>query len=196
MTTTLVSPARVGDDRVSVRSVAFEGVRDITPLATGIPVHLVEFGRATARSLREALLLAGSAITLLLVALWWRVQDPLRVLAVLTLGAAATAAGMVLWGEPFNFANVIVIPLLLGVGVDSSIHIVERWRSGEGDSVEATSARAILYSALTTLASFGTLTLSSHRGIASLGAVLVLGMVLMTLSSLVVLPALLRLRRG
>jgi hopanoid biosynthesis associated RND transporter like protein HpnN len=171
-------------------------VRVITSSVTGIPVHLVEFGRATARSLREALLVAGSAITLLLVALWWRVRDPLRVLAVLTLGAAATAAGMVLLGEPFNFANVIVIPLLLGVGVDSSIHIVERWRSGASESVEATTARAILYSALTTLASFGTLTLSSHRGIASLGAVLVLGMILMTLSSLVVLPALLRLRSG
>jgi hopanoid biosynthesis associated RND transporter like protein HpnN len=171
-------------------------VRAVTPSVTGIPVHLVEFGRATARSLREALLVAGSAITLLLVALWWRVRDPLRVLAVLTLGAAATVGAMVLLGEPFNFANVIVIPLLLGVGVDSSIHIVERWRSGASESVEATTARAILYSALTTLASFGTLTLSSHRGIASLGAVLVLGMVLMTLSSLVVLPALLRLRRG
>jgi hopanoid biosynthesis associated RND transporter like protein HpnN len=173
-----------------------DGVREITPAITGIPVHLVEFGRATARSLREALLVAGSAITLLLVLLWWRLRDPLRVLAVLSLGAAATASTLVVAGEPFNFANVIVIPLLLGVGVDSSIHIVERWRSGAAESVEATTARAILYSALTTLTSFGTLALSSHRGIASLGTVLVLGMILMTLASLVVLPALLRLRRG
>ena len=93
-----------------------------------------------------------------------------------------------------------MIPLLLGIGVDSGIHLVHRAESlaREGhaeDLLSSITARAVFYSALTTTVSFGTLALSSHRGIASLGIVLSLGMLLTVLSNLVLLPALIALRR-
>ena len=91
----------------------------------------------------------------------------------------------------------IVLPLLLGIGVDSSIHLVHRARSasGAGGNLLATStANAVVLSAATTIASFGSLAFATHRGIASLGQLLTLGVVLTVLCNLVLLPALLELR--
>jgi predicted RND superfamily exporter protein len=130
---------------------------------------------------------------LLLWLLWRRITEMLLVLTPLLLGAALTGASMVLLGIPFNFANVIVIPLLLGVGVDSGIHLVHRASiepDAEGGLLATPTARAVFFSAATTIASFGALAFSSHRGIASLGITLVMGMVAILLSTLVVLPAL------
>ena len=93
----------------------------------------------------------------------------------------------------FNFANVIVIPLLLGIGVDSGIHLVHRAEVApdhERHLLGSTTARAIFYSSVSTAASFGALALSSHRGIASLGIVLVVGLVFTLVCTLIVLPAL------
>jgi predicted RND superfamily exporter protein len=87
---------------------------------------------------------------------------------------------------------VIVLPLLLGIGVDTAIHLVHRFREDEGGPLLGTStARAAFYSALTTLASFGTLALSPHRGMASLGLLLLIGLACTLVGSLVVLPTLL-----
>jgi predicted RND superfamily exporter protein len=88
---------------------------------------------------------------------------------------------------------------MLGIGVDSGIHLVHRAetlaRGGRRhDLLASTTARAVFYSALTTTVSFGTLALSSHRGVSSLGVVLSIGMTLTVISNLVVLPALLALR--
>jgi predicted RND superfamily exporter protein len=100
----------------------------------------------------------------------------------------------VLLDLPFNFANLIVIPLLFGVGANSGIHLVHRSKyiasSGE-ELLATTTARAVFYSALTTAVSFGTLAFSSHRGMASLGTVLSIGMILTIVCTLIVLPALL-----
>jgi len=186
----------LSDDRALARFVA--AVRGVEPVAGGLPVNIVEFGRATARSLREASLLALGAIAGLLLLLWRRPLDVALVLAPLALAGAATVAGMVLVDMPFNFANVIVLPLLLGMGVDSGIHLVEHARLHEGEAnllSDSTTARAIFFSALTTLTSFSNLALSGHRGIASLGVLLAAGMSLMLASTLLVLPALIALRR-
>ena len=97
----------------------------------------------------------------------------------------------------FNFVNVIVLPLLLGIGIDSGVHLVYRANRIQNSSAEllsSTTARAVFFSAVTTIASFGTLVLSSHRGVSSLGALLVIGMLWMLLANLVLLPALLTLR--
>ena len=112
----------------------------------------------------------------------------------LLLSSVLTAATMVLLDISFNFGNIIVIPLLLGIGVDSGIHLVhrsEQLRALGGELMDSTTARAVFYSALTTTVSFGSLAFSSHRGMASLGVVLSIGMVLTVVSNLVVLPALL-----
>jgi hypothetical protein len=98
---------------------------------------------------------------------------------------------------PFNFADVIVLPLMLGIGVDSGIHLVHRARvaSDGGTQLLGTStARAVAYSALTTIASFGSLGFATHLGLATLGQLLTLGVSFTIICNLIVLPALIPLR--
>ena len=169
-------------------------VQEIAPEAAGVAISLVGFANATKSSFRQALLSALIAIAALLWLLWRRTSDVLLVLTPLILSALLTSAAMVLLDLPFNFANVIVIPLLLGVGANSGIHLVHRSKniaSSDEELLATTTARAVFYSALTTAASFGTLAFSSHRGMASLGIVLSIGMLLTILCTLIVLPALL-----
>ena len=107
-------------------------------------------------------------------------------------------AAMVLMRLPFDFSNVIVIPLLFGVGVDSGIHLVHRFKAGirEDDGLlGTTTARAVFYSAITTTASFGSLAFSGHNGMSILGHMLTAGMIFTIVCNLIVLPALLDLRR-
>jgi predicted RND superfamily exporter protein len=183
------------EDEALIRFV--DEVHSVAPDATGLAVNMVEFGRVTVRSLQQALISAIVAISLLLWLLWRRAAEMLLVLTPLLLGAVLTAASMVVLGISFNFANVIVIPLLLGIGVDSGIHLVHRAnveRDAEGGLLATTTARAVFYSAATTIASFGALAFSSHRGMASLGVTLVVGMVFILVTNLMVLPALIEWR--
>ena len=168
-------------------------VQEIAPDTFGEGLVILETGRAVVRSLRQALFTAASLIALLLLVLWRNVADAALVAAPIALAAIFTAACTVLLGVPFNFANVIVIPLLLGMGVDSGIHLIHRARAGElagGNLLKSSTARAVMLSALTTIASFGTLSFSPHLGIASLGRLLTSGIVMILLCSLFVLPAL------
>jgi hypothetical protein len=175
-----------------------DAVHSVAPDATGLSVNMVEFGKATVRSLKQAMTSAILAIAILLWVLWRRATEMLLVLAPLLLGAILTCASMVLVGVSLNFANVIVIPLMLGIGVDSGIHLVHRatvGSEGEGGLLGTTTARAIFYSAATTVASFGALAFSSHRGIASLGLMLVMGLLFTLVCTLIVLPALIDWKR-
>jgi len=171
-----------------------DAVYSVVEHPTGLAVNLVSFGHVTVTSLFQAVSIAVASIALLLYLLWREIEPVALVMGPLLLGAILTVAGTVAFGVPFNFANVIVVPLLLGMGVDSGIHLVHRART-EGLSsdalLETTTARAVLYSAVTTIVSFGSLSFSSHGGMASLGQLLVIGMVLTLFSNLVVLPAVL-----
>jgi hypothetical protein len=186
---------RAGINDAAAMGAFVDAVRAVAPEATGVVVNLVELGRVTSQALRQALLSALLAIALMVLLLFQSFGATLAVLAPITLAALVTAASMVLSGMPFNFANVVVLPLLLGIGVDSSIHLVHRALESSDDLLDTTTARAVLYSARTTLVSFGNLAFSAHRGIASMGLLLVAGMLLVLLSNLGVLPALLALRR-
>ncbi len=171
-----------------------DAVRSVRPEAGGPAVATVEFARAITGSLREAFGLALGVIALLLFLLWRSLRWTALALAPLLLGTLFTAAVAVWIGLPLNFANVIVLPLLLGIGVDSGIHLVHRWRlglSGDVDILHTSTARAVFFSALTSIASFSTLGFASHRGMASLAHLLTLGLTLMLVCNLVVLPALL-----
>jgi len=174
-----------------------DSVQRVAPDVAGSAAEMVESGRAVVRSLRQALLTALAAVTLLVFALWRRVTDTALVLVPLALAASLTVASAVLLEIPFNFADVIVLPLLLGIGVDSAIHLVHRARAtGDAGNLLATStARAVGYSALTTIASFGTMGFATHQGLATLGQLLTLGVGYTLLCNLVVLPALIPLRR-
>ncbi len=175
-------------------------VRSLAPQATGSAVTLLEWGRAVVRAFRQALTSALAAIVLVLWLLWRRGSDMALVLIPLLLAAVWTAASAVLLGIAFNFANVVVIPLLLGIGVDSGIHLVHRHRlalqhhpdrpASERELLGTSSAQAVFFSALTTMGSFGSLALVTHPGIRSLGQLLLVGVFFTLISNLVVLPAL------
>jgi hopanoid biosynthesis associated RND transporter like protein HpnN len=182
--------ADLGDSAGLVEFV--DAVRVLVPDASGSAVTIVESSRAIVGSLRWALGTATIAIGVLLLVMWRRIATTALVLAPLALAALLTTAGSVIVGPPFNFANVIVLPLLLGMGIDSGIHLVSRFEEGvTTDLLRTSTARAVLYSALTTAGSFGTLGLASHQGMASLGQLLTYGMIFTLLANLVVLPALL-----
>lgn len=181
-----------------------EDVRDPAALERFVDTVSAEFPNVTGGALQtkkagdviSAAMLEATALALVVIAifLWLLVRRLALVFLMilpLMLAAALTTAAGVLLDIPFNYANVIVLPLLLGIGVDSGIHLVMRQqqvRAGEG--VYGTSTpRAVLFAALTTVASFGSLMLSPHRGTASMGELLSIALAFTLVCTLVVLPA-------
>jgi hypothetical protein len=174
-----------------------DAVREVEPEVAGSASEILESGREVTKALRQALLTATVAIALLLWVLWRDPNDTALVMIPLGLAATFTVAASVLLDIPFNFADVIVLPLLLGIGVDTGIHLVHRARIGldGAEHLLATSTtRAAILSALTTIASFGTMGFATHLGLATLGQLLTIGVALTLACNLVVLPALLALR--
>ncbi len=163
------------------------------PDITGGAAQSLKSGDTIARAMIEASLIALGVILLFLAVLLRRIDDVLLMLFPLALATTLTIAAGVAFGIPFNYANVIVLPLLLGIGVDSGIHLVMRERKGETDG--AATRRAIFYAALTTIASFGSLMISSHRGTASMGELLTIAIGFTLICTLIVLPVAMRLAR-
>jgi len=166
-------------------------VRQVAPEATGSPVTILESGETVLGAFIRAGLIAVGAITLLLWAVLRRLRDVLFVLLPLVLAGLLTAATCVLAGLPLNYANIIALPLLLGIGVAFDIYFVMRWRAGLAEPLQSSTARAVLFSALTTATAFGSLALSSHPGTAEMGTLLTLSLFYTLLCTLFVLPALL-----
>lgn len=172
-----------------------EAVSAVAPKATGAPMEYVYSSRTIIQAFVTAFALALGVIAILLVVLLRSFADTARALAPLLLGSLLLVAAMVLTGLQFNFANVIVLPLLLGIGVANGIHVIWRARSDTVINPVASSAgRAVLVSVATTLASFVALWLSPHRGMSSIGALLGMGLVLQLACTFVVLPALMQRR--
>ena len=120
------------------------------------------------------------------------------VFAPLVLASLLTAIGVTIFGLNFNLANVIVLPLLFGLGVAGGIYIIGRNRieTGVGETFQTSTPRAVLLSALTTIGSFGSISISAHPGTSSMGILLMLALGMSLLSTLVFLPALLTLIQG
>ncbi|MDH3703513.1 MAG: MMPL family transporter [Alphaproteobacteria bacterium] len=164
------------------------------PGANGGAVTIDAAGRAVIQAFKEAALYAAVLIVILLLVVLRSIRDMLLVLAPLGLAALLTVAATVVFAIPFNFANVIVLPLLFGLGVASGIHIVLRHRTDRsGQFLETSTPRAVLFSALTTIGSFCALALSTHRGTASMGMLLTIAITVTTVCTMIVLPALLAL---
>lgn len=173
-------------------------VRSVAPDATDAPVTIYESGKAVVSSFRQAVLVALIFIALYLLIESRRLFVTGLILAPLALAMALTAAASVLFGIPFNFANVIVVPLLLGVGVHSSLIFVLRYRTeppADGNMLRTSTARAIMLSTLTMLISSASLAFSAHKGIASMGMLLSICLGFLMFSTLVLLPALLELSK-
>ena len=188
-----IYPKQDMQDAAALREFVRE-VQSVTPEVTGAPVINLEASDAVAAAFGQAFLYAFIAITLVLYLLLTRKRDVLLVLIPLLAAAVITGGAGALAGMPLNFANVIALPLLLGIGVDSGIHIIHRFRTDlpDGKNILATSsARAVLVSSLTTMGGVGNLALSPHAGTASLGLLLTLGIGVTLACMLLVLPALL-----
>jgi predicted RND superfamily exporter protein len=119
------------------------------------------------------------------------IRDVAAVLVPLLLAGLFTLATSVVIGMPLNFANIVTLPLLLGIGVAFDIYFVLRWRDGEPDLLRSPTARAVVFSALTTGTAFGSLALSKSPGMADMGALLSVGLFYTLVCTLFVLPALL-----
>ncbi|HKX53896.1 MAG TPA: MMPL family transporter [Nitrosospira sp.] len=189
-----IYPAEDLNDNDALRRFV-RSVQKVAPKATGAPVVTLEAGEAVVYAFAQAFLLALVGIIVALLVLLRSVKYTLLVLLPLLLSSLFTATFTVLLDVPFNFANIIALPLLLGLGIDSSLHMVHRSLNNELVSeilIHTSTARAIFYSALTALVDFASLMFSSHRGTASMGIMLTVGLAFTLICTLVILPALLR----
>lgn len=173
-------------------------MRSIDPGVTGMPV----LGRFMIDLSKRALRItaAVSAVVVLLLVLIDLRSPRWALLAMVptVLGLAATLGAMRLLGIPFNPLNVMALPVVLGAAVDAGVHIVHRFRQEEGDLFRtlAGTGRAVLLCELTTIVGFATLAFTTHRGLASFGITLTLGITFALVFSMFVLPPLLTLLGG
>ena len=160
------------------------------PNAIGGPVSILKSGDTVVRAFIHAGLWALVVISLLLWLALRRLTDVLLTLVPLLVAGAVTLEICVLIGLPLNFANIVALPLLLGVGVAFKIYYVTAWRAGRTNLLQSSLTRAIFFSALTTATAFGSLWLSSHPGTASMGKLLALSLVMTLAAVLLFQPAL------
>ncbi len=187
-----VTPENIIRDRAALTAFV-EAVRKVAPDAVGSPVVILEAGRTVLFAFLEAGVLAVICIVLLLWFVFRRGRDVALVFAPLVLSGLWTMAAATLLGQSFNLANVIVLPLLFGLGVAGGVHLVTRFRdcARAADASLTSTPRAVLFSALTTIGSFGSISLSGHPGTASMGVLLTLALVMTLVATLVFLPAVL-----
>ena len=160
------------------------------PNAIGGPVSILKSGETVVKAFIHAGITALIVIGLLLWLALRRITDVLLTLVPLLVAGAVTLEICVLIGLPLNFANIVALPLLLGVGVAFKIYYVTAWRSGRTNLLQSSLTRAIFFSALTTATAFGSLWLSSHPGTASMGKLLALSLVTTLAAVLLFQPAL------
>ena len=166
-------------------------VTAVAPDATGAPIVIQESGRTIVAAFINAGLLSFAAITVLLVLWLRRWVDVAFALVPLVFAFVLTLATSEALGMPLNFANIVALPLLFGIGVAFDIYFVMAWRSGARDLLQSPLGRAVILSAATTACGFGTLAFSSHPGTASMGVLLLISLAWILAVVLVLLPALL-----
>ena len=165
-------------------------VQQIAPQATGSPVSIFEAGNTVIRSFIQAGATTIVLIGVLVLFLTRRLREIILILAPLLIAALITASISVIFSLQFNFANVIVLPLLFGLGIAGNIHMVirERRLSQISEIINTTTPRAVLFSALTTIGSFGSIALSSHPGTSSMGVLLTIAIISTLICTLIFLP--------
>jgi hypothetical protein len=160
------------------------------PTAIGGPVSILKSGDTVVKAFIHAGIWALLVISVLLWLTLRRVTDVLLTLVPLLVAGAVTLEICVLIEMPLNFANIVALPLLLGVGVAFKIYYVTAWRAGRTNLLQSSLTRAIFFSAMTTATAFGSLWLSSHPGTASMGKLLALSLVTTLAAVLLFQPAL------
>jgi hopanoid biosynthesis associated RND transporter like protein HpnN len=162
----------------------------VEPDATGPAVLMFEAGNTVVRAFTEAGIFALAAIAVLLWITLRRIADVLLTLIPLLVAGVVTLELCVVLDLPLNFANIIALPLLLGVGVAFKIYYIMAWRSGKTALVQSTLTRAVIFSAMTTATAFGSLWLSSDPGTSSMGQLMALALVCTMAAAVLFQPAL------
>ena len=170
-------------------------VHQLAPHATGTPVTILEAGRLISSAFVEAGIIAVAAITVLLAIVLRNPRDVALVVAPLLLAALLTLAITVVVGIKLDYANIIALPLLLGIGVAFDIYFVMNWRAGLTDHLQSSTARAVIFSALTTMSAFGSLAASPDPSEAGMGTLLAISLGCTVFCTLFILPAMLGLAR-
>jgi uncharacterized protein len=174
-------------------------VRDLQTVdadALGAPVTNFEYMETIKEGYSKASVYAMSGIVFLTFLMFRGALSTLLALVPLLVGSVWTLGMMVLLGVQFNMANLLFLPLIIGIGIDNGVHIVHSFRAtgkyeGESAPLARSTAKAITLAALTTIVGFGSLMISSHRGIHSLGLLVALGVGSVLIASLTTLPSLL-----
>jgi hypothetical protein len=169
-------------------------LRRVDRKATGTPVQLLEYTTLLKKSFEEAALYSLGAIAVLVLIHFRKISCVFLSLIPVGVGALWMLGLMGVCGIPFNPANVMTLPLIVGIGVTNGIHILNRFAEEQHPSILAKSTgKAVLVSGLTTIAGFGSLVLAKHRGIESLGFIMAVGTATCMFVGLTLLPAILNL---
>jgi hopanoid biosynthesis associated RND transporter like protein HpnN len=171
-----VHPKGDPNDNETLRNFA-RAVLAVEPTANGGPIAILKSGDTVVHAFIEAGVWAFLSIAILLWIVLRRFTDVLLTLIPLLLAGVVTLEICVLIGLKLNFANIIALPLLLGVGVAFKIYYIMAWRAGQTGLLQSALTRAVIFSALTTATAFGSLWLSSHPGTSSMGKLLALSLV-------------------
>jgi predicted RND superfamily exporter protein len=174
-------------------------MRKVAKYATGTPVQLMEYTQLLKQSFEEAARYSLAAIALLVMVHFRKFSCVVLALVPVAVGSIWMTGVMGLAGINFNPANIMTLPLVIGIGVTNGIHILNRFAEERSPSILAKSTgKAVLVSGLTTIAGFGSLISAKHQGIESLGIVMATGTATCMIVGLTFLPALLNLlsRRG
>jgi predicted RND superfamily exporter protein len=161
---------------------------------TGFPLVFHKMSQRITTGFYRAVALGALLVALILLIDFRNLREACLAMVPLAMGVVWMMGAMRLLQIPFNFANLVAVPLIIGVGIDNGVHVIHRIRF-EGRSgmrvVLRHTGRAILIASLTTMIGFGSLALASHRGLASLGLVLLIGVAACLITSTVILPNLL-----
>ena len=189
-----VAPRGDGNDNATLRRFV-TAVRRVSPEAAGKPIFVIEAAATIVKAFIQAGIWSVASIALILFVALRRWTDVALTLVPLLVAIVVTLEICVVVGLQLNFANIIALPLLLGVGVAFKIYYVMAWRSGETNFLQSSLTRAVFFSACTTAIAFGSLWFSHHPGTSSMGKLMALSL-LTTLSAAVLFqPALLATQR-
>jgi uncharacterized protein len=177
------------NDNEAIRAFA-SAVLAVAPAASGEAIGILESGKTVVRAFIEAGAWALFSISILLWIVLRRIGDVLLTLVPLLLAGVVTLEICVLIDFPLNFANIIALPLLLGVGVAFKIYYVMAWRGGQTSLLQSSLTRAVFFSAMTTATAFGSLWFSSHPGTSSMGKLLALSLACTLAAAVLFQPAL------
>ncbi|MFL5093917.1 MAG: MMPL family transporter [Xanthobacteraceae bacterium] len=184
-----VSPKGDANDNATL-SRFVTAVRSVEPDAAGTPIFMIEAATTMVKAFVQAGILSVVAIALILFVALRRPIDVALTLVPLLVAIVVTLEICVLVGLKLNFANIIALPLLLGVGVAFKIYYIIAWRSGETNFLQSSLTRAIFFSACTTAIAFGSLWLSRHPGTSSMGKLMALSLLTTLVAAVIFQPAL------